>query len=107
MPACHARHSLTLPFPPFSYSTPWQTVDTIIYPLCFYHIPELIPAFIITWSFLSSVHTKSLKLRFSNKFKRSKNLNLSSPMANIASSASHGSNGDEIPNFNPFTKQVV
>jgi hypothetical protein len=45
------------------HSTPWQTIDTIIYPLCFYHVPELIPAFIIGVSFLSSVHEKSLKVR--------------------------------------------
>jgi hypothetical protein len=101
---CFSIRTVVYSYTPITgnHSTPWQAIDTIIYPLCFYQIPELIPAGIIGWSFLSSVHKDSLKVKFSN-FKNGFAGRLSNPLGH---GEHHRAGSDHAQSFNPFTSVV-
>ena len=45
-------------------ATKYPVLDTIMYPLCFYHIAEIIPAAIVGWSMLSDRDDRGIKKRF-------------------------------------------
>eukprot|EP00518_Triparma_eleuthera_P017696 CAMPEP_0197554324 /NCGR_PEP_ID=MMETSP1320-20131121/11131_1 /TAXON_ID=91990 /ORGANISM="Bolidomonas sp., Strain RCC2347" /LENGTH=301 /DNA_ID=CAMNT_0043115191 /DNA_START=83 /DNA_END=985 /DNA_ORIENTATION=- len=45
-------------------ATNYPVLDTIMYPLCFYHIAEIIPAAVIGWSMLSDRDERGIKKRY-------------------------------------------
>ena len=45
-------------------ATKYPVLDTIMYPLCFYHIAEIIPAAVIGWSMLSDRDERGIKKRY-------------------------------------------
>ena len=46
------------------YETPSDGLDSVMYPILFYQLPEIVPAIVVGWSMLSDKNDNGLKQRW-------------------------------------------